>query len=84
MRRRTPLTLVSNADGQTGRAATRLLNGGLPIPCPVCTERLGIHIDARLTMLPTKARLDRTGKLVLDEQILVCAQCQKQGIITRF
>lgn len=86
VRRRSPLELVHNADGKTGRRATNFADGGLAVGCSACEARLGLpRVHAELTILTTRGRRDKlTGQVVLDEFQIVCARCLKNGVTTRF
>lgn len=50
--------------------------------CPVCTQFFGFDFRPMVTIQPTHCLVLSSGSLVIDNPVIVCAQCRERGVET--
>lgn len=50
--------------------------------CPVCTSFFGFPFRPKVSIQPTECFVLASGSVVIDNPVIVCAQCRERGVET--
>lgn len=52
------------------------------VVCPTCTSHFGFEFRPKVTIQPQHCFVLASGSVVIDNPVIVCAQCRDRGVET--